>query len=146
MRAVGKRGKRWLILGHRWLGIGTALLFALWIGSGLVMLYVPFPRLDEAERLARLAPLDWDRVKLGPDAALALVRATDVRLEMRGDHPVYRLAAPDGGRVTVSAETGERLGPIGPDEAARIAGGGAVERCGATSGRSRRATIPCGPS
>jgi len=128
VKAVGKRGKRWLILGHRWLGIGTALLFALWIGSGLVMLYVPFPRLDEAERLARLTPLDWDRVKVGPDAAFVLVRATEIRLDMRGDQPVYRLAEPDGGRVTVSAETGERLGPIGPDEAARIAGGGAVER------------------
>lgn len=127
MRAIGKRGKRWLILGHRWLGIGTAVLFALWIGSGLVMLYVPFPRLGEAERLARLPHLDWDRVKLGPDAALAVAGVTGIGLEMRGAIPVYRITAPDGERVTVSAETGERLGPIEATEAARLAGGGQVE-------------------
>ena len=127
MSIAGKRGKRWLILGHRWLGIGTALLFVLWIGSGLVMLYVPFPRLGEAERVARLTPLDWERVKRGPDAALALAEASGLALEMRGAVPVYRIAAPDGLRLTVSAETGERLGPITAHEASRIAGGGPVE-------------------
>lgn len=128
MSALGKRAKRWLILGHRWLGIGTALLFALWIGSGLVMLYVPFPRLTEAEQLARLPPLDWNRVKLGPDAALAIAGATALGLEMRGDTPVYRIVSTDGAPVTLSAETGERLGPIEAGEAARLAGGGRVKR------------------
>ncbi|GEP11857.1 hypothetical protein [Methylobacterium gnaphalii] len=55
-----KASKRWLILAHRWLGIVLGLFFALWIGSGLVMLYVPFPSLPEAERLARLSPIAWD--------------------------------------------------------------------------------------
>ncbi|MFD0937408.1 PepSY domain-containing protein, partial [Methylobacterium trifolii] len=70
-RALLKAGKRWLILGHRWLGIATGLLFALWIGSGLVMLSVPFPALTEAERLARLPPMAWEHVAVPPDAALA---------------------------------------------------------------------------
>ena len=41
--------KRWLYLTHRWIGIVTCLLFAMWFVSGLVMLYVPFPELKPAE-------------------------------------------------------------------------------------------------
>ena len=37
--------KRWLYLGHRWLGIVTCLLFAIWFVSGVVMMYVGFPAL-----------------------------------------------------------------------------------------------------
>ena len=129
-KAVAKAAKRWLILGHRWLGIATGLFFALWIGSGLVMLCVPFPALTEAERLARLAPVAWDDVAVAPDAALAAAGLRPPRaaaigafdLEMRGDEPVYRFAPPEG-RITVSARTAMRLGPIGPDAAVRLAGG-----------------------
>ncbi|MCY4505964.1 MAG: PepSY domain-containing protein, partial [Acidobacteria bacterium] len=60
-RRFGKAGRRWLLLFHRWAGIVAGLFFALWIGSGLVMLYVPFPALTEAERLSRLAPIAWDQ-------------------------------------------------------------------------------------
>lgn len=56
-RRLGKAARRSLLLFHRWAGIATGLLFALWIGSGLVMLYVPFPALTEPERLARLGPI-----------------------------------------------------------------------------------------
>ncbi|MCJ2011687.1 PepSY domain-containing protein [Methylobacterium sp. J-076] len=125
VRAAGKAGRRWLLLGHRWLGIGTGLLFALWIGSGLVMLYVPFPSLDRAERLARLAPIAWDRVRIGPDAALAAAgEAAGLALEMRDGEPVYRVTAAAGARRTVSAVTGELLGPVDAAQALRIAGGG----------------------
>lgn len=124
---VPKAGKRWLILGHRWLGIVTGLFFALWIGSGLVMLYVPFPKLTEAERLARLGPIAWDRVSVPPDVALAEAGLSGVvtafALEMRRTEPVYRVVAPDGSRRTVSARTGERLGPADGSEALALAGG-----------------------
>lgn len=125
MVTLAKRLKRWLYLGHRWLGIATALLFVLWIGSGLVLLHVPFPRLTEAERLARLAPIDWADVTFGPDAALAGVPAhphLPFSLEMRGPEPVYRISAADGTRYTFSARNGERLGPVSMDEARRLAG------------------------
>ncbi|GJE55318.1 MULTISPECIES: PepSY domain-containing protein [Methylobacterium] len=127
-----KTGKRWLLLAHRWLGIVLGLFFALWIGSGLVMLYVPFPRLSEAERLAHLTPIAWERVAIGPDTALAATGFAEAPagfgLEMRGAEPVYRIAAADGTRATISASTGEKLGPVGADEARAIAGGrGSVE-------------------
>ena len=131
MNVSGKAARRWLLLGHRWLGIGTALLFILWIGSGLVMLYVPFPSLSRADTLARLTALDWDRVRIGPDAAMTGLGPVDpasgLRLDMRDGAPVYRFASLDGARITVSAESGETLGPIDEDGARRIAGGGEVQ-------------------
>jgi hypothetical protein len=126
-RGIGKAGRRWLLLFHRWAGIATALFFALWIGSGLVMLYVPFPALTQAERLARLAPIAWVHVAVSPDAALAAGGLAGVpaafSLEMRGDEPVYRIAGRDGLRATVSGRTGARLGPVGAGAALRLAGG-----------------------
>ncbi|QTD45126.1 PepSY domain-containing protein [Ottowia testudinis] len=53
--------KRWLYLLHRWLGVLLALFMAMWFISGVVMMYVGYPKLDEAERLAALPPLDAAR-------------------------------------------------------------------------------------
>ncbi|WP_331312550.1 hypothetical protein [Methylobacterium mesophilicum] len=127
-RRLGKAGRRWLLLFHRWAGIAAGLFFALWIGSGLVMLYVPFPVLTEAERLSRLAPIGWEDVAVGPDAALRAAGLGGVPaafgLEMRGGEPVYRIAGRDDGRATVSARTGERLGPVTPEAALHLAASG----------------------
>ena len=46
-----------IVLLHRWLGIAFCLLFAMWFGTGIVMHFVPFPSLTEAERFGGLAPL-----------------------------------------------------------------------------------------
>lgn len=127
-RRLGKAGRRWLLLFHRWAGIATGLLFALWIGSGLVMLSVPFPALTGAERLERLAPIAWDHVAVAPDDALTAGGLAGVPaafgLEMRGAEPVYRITGRDGARATVSARTGARLGPITPGDALHIAADG----------------------
>ena len=109
-RRLGKAGRRWLLLFHRWAGIAAGLFFALWIGSGLVMLYVPFPTLTEAERLGRLAPIAWDQVTVSPDDALRAGGLGAVpgafALEMQGTEPVYRIEGQDSARATVSARTG----------------------------------------
>jgi hypothetical protein len=49
--------KRWLFLVHRWLGIPLCLVLAAWFLSGMVMLYVGYPRLTNEERLQGLPPL-----------------------------------------------------------------------------------------
>ncbi|WPE27045.1 hypothetical protein PshuTeo1_27660 [Pseudomonas hunanensis] len=49
--------KRQLYLWHRWLGIVACLFMALWFVSGVVMLYVGYPKLTPAERLAHLPAL-----------------------------------------------------------------------------------------
>jgi len=124
MRRLPKALRRWLILGHRWLGIVMGLFFATWVLSGLVMMYVPFPALTEAARLADLSPIAWERVRLGPDAALAPLGLSRLppalALGMRGAAPVYRITLDTGEHRTVSAETGSVLGPVSADEAVAL--------------------------
>lgn len=49
--------KRFLYLSHRWLGITLCLFMALWFVSGVVMMYVGYPKLTTAERLAAAGQL-----------------------------------------------------------------------------------------
>jgi uncharacterized iron-regulated membrane protein len=86
---------RALIVLHRWLGVAFCLLFAMWFASGIVMHFVPFPALTEAERFAGLAPIDLARVKIGPAEARqasGIGDATRIRLIQRADGPVYLIA------------------------------------------------------
>ena len=112
---------RWLILIHRYLGIPLSLLFVVWFASGIVMMYTgDMPRLTQELRLERLSALDVDRIALAPAAAArrAYLLPTPQRASLLTvmDRPVYRF---DG--VTVFADTGERLGEVGPTVAAAVA-------------------------
>ncbi len=62
--------RRILFLGHRWLGIGLCLFMALWFVSGVVMLYVGYPKLSTVERLQVLSPLGSERCCQAPEMAL----------------------------------------------------------------------------
>lgn len=120
-----KRARRLLFLTHRWLGIGACLLALLWFGSGVVMMYVPYPSLTAAERWAGSAPIDWARVRVQPRAALRAAQVPGVpaqlRLEMQGDRPVWRIQRADRRRATVSAETGLPMPAVDATEATAIA-------------------------
>lgn len=114
---------RWLFWTHRWLGIATCLLCAMWLVSGLVMLYVPYPSWRDDERTAFLPALDAARISVAPGEALAtagLDRAPTVfRLEMHGAEPVYRIV--DFGQpVSVSAVDGRVIDAVEADEARRL--------------------------
>lgn len=93
------RLKRWLYLTHRWVGIASCLLFAMWFVSGLVMLYVPYPELKQPEWLAGQRPIAWAAVKVAPPAG----ESGDVSLEMLGDAPVWRVGGKDGSRTYLAA-------------------------------------------
>ncbi|MBD8628315.1 PepSY domain-containing protein [Oxalobacteraceae sp. CFBP 8753] len=88
--------KRWLFLTHRWLGIGGCVLFAMWFASGIVMMYVGYPKLTDAERLAHLPALSQNAPLLAPDVALA-------RAGVTGSLDGLRLAASSGGRAVYVA-------------------------------------------
>ncbi|MDB5654047.1 MAG: peptidase [Tardiphaga sp.] len=124
-RALTRKLRRWLYIGHRWIGIATCLLFAMWFVSGIVMMYVAFPGLSDRERLAALPEIAWSKVKLTPDRALATAGATrfprDIRLNMLDDEPVYRLTGWDGQRQTFSAVDGHRIETITLDRALAVA-------------------------
>lgn len=49
--------RRWLYLVHRWLGIALGVVMLAWFVSGMVMLYVGYPKLTHEERLAGLPAL-----------------------------------------------------------------------------------------
>lgn len=123
LRRLAGRLKRWLFLGHRWLGIATGVLFVGWFLSGLVMLSVGFPALTEPERRAGLPALAWDRVAIGPGEALGGTAGLprDLRLEMLDARPVYRITGWDGGRRTVSAQDGAILEAVSAGQALSIA-------------------------
>jgi uncharacterized iron-regulated membrane protein len=112
-RALTRTLRRWLYLGHRWIGIVTCLFFAMWFVSGVVMMYVAFPNLTDRERLAALPDISWEKVAVTPDRAMALAGATrfprDLRLSMLDDEPVYRLVDWSGRRLAVSAVDGRLI-------------------------------------
>jgi hypothetical protein len=118
--------KRWLFLVHRWLGIGVCAFFAMWFVSGVVMMYVGYPKLTVAERLQHLPPLDAGAALLGPrqalDAAGIAGPLQSLRLAAaRGGHAVYlavpespampgrRRSRPGTGTVVIDAHSGAVL-------------------------------------
>jgi hypothetical protein len=124
---------KWLIVGHRWLGIGTCLFFAMWFATGLVMVYVGFPEHTTTERLALLEPIDWGQVRISPERVLQ-GRAEfprDFRLQMMAGEPVYRIATTGSHRQTVSASTGRTIETVDAVTARAI-----VERAAGASVRA----------
>ena len=120
--------KRWLYLTHRWLGVVLCAFFAMWFVSGVVMMYVGYPKLTQAERLQHLPPLGDGTGLLAPrqalDAAGLHGPLSALRLAVaRGGAPVYlvvpdepasagagrRRSPPGSGTVVIDAVTGERL-------------------------------------
>lgn len=95
---------------HRWAGIATCLFVAAWFTSGIVMHFVPFPRLTEAERSAGLAELAGP--VLSPAEVLGSAGAQDavrMRLAMAGNRPVYVVTRIDGDVSALDAGTAAPL-------------------------------------
>jgi uncharacterized iron-regulated membrane protein len=120
-----RRLRRWLYIGHRWIGIVTCLFFVMWFVSGIVMMYVAFPGLSDSERLVALPDIAWDKVQLAPDRIMSIAGATryprDLRLNMLSDEPVYRLTGWDGKRQVISAVDGHTIERIAPERALAVA-------------------------
>ncbi|MCK1736841.1 PepSY domain-containing protein [Bradyrhizobium sp. 138] len=119
-----------IILLHRWLGIAFCLLFAMWFATGIVMHFVPFPSLTEAERFAGLAPVDGAQVRMAVHDAVAasgIEDAVRVRLIQRSDGPVYIVSGPSRLR-SVRASDGRDARVTSSDAALAIAQGHARSR------------------
>jgi PepSY-associated TM region len=90
---------RVLVVTHRWLGIALAPLFAMWFATGIVMHFVPYPHLNESERLSGLSPLRLEGSLHAPADAVIALGMTDVRrvrLIQRADGPVYLVSGASG--------------------------------------------------
>ena len=106
--------KRYLYLWHRWLGIGLCLFMALWFFSGVVMLYVGYPKLTPREHLSHLPVLglqNWCVVLAVALAAADPQRApASIRLSTVAGEPRYLFSYPGRNNVAVVARTGQRVG------------------------------------
>lgn len=111
------RARRWLFLVHRWLGIVACTFFAMWFVSGVVMMYVGYPRLTEAERLRHLPPLEATGGLLGPRQALDAAR-------IEGPLKELRLAVASGGRAVYLATPADAARVPAPGQ--RVARGAGV--------------------
>ncbi|MBY6243504.1 PepSY domain-containing protein [Methylosinus sp. Sm6] len=118
--------KRYLYLVHRWLGVALCLFMAMWFFSGVVMMYVGYPKLTPSERLSALPSLDPARCCV--DLATALAAAGErespqsVRLTTIGDEPVFVFgwgarAANPARSVAVRARDGRRATHVSAEEA-----------------------------
>jgi uncharacterized iron-regulated membrane protein len=118
------RFRKWLILSHRYLGLGLGLLFVVWFASGIGMIYArDMPRLTDELHLERMEPLDLGSVQLTPLEAAERAGLGEsmgsVTLLMVMDRPAYRLGGRDA--ATIFADTGERMAGTGPERAREVA-------------------------
>lgn len=114
-----QHAKRWLYLVHRWAGVVLCTFFAMWFFSGVVMMYVGYPKLTATERLEHLAPLRGAPIALEPADALRAAGMdgkplADLRLAVASGGRAVYLLQPEGApkrqpATVVDAATGEVL-------------------------------------
>jgi hypothetical protein len=81
---------RLLFLIHRYLGIALCIVVFLWCTSGLIMMYVQYPRFTNDEQLQGLAELDLDACCTWP-SDFSDIEIDRFRVEMLQGNPVARL-------------------------------------------------------
>lgn len=106
---------------HRWLGTCFCLLFALWFGTGFVMMYVPFPALPDGARIAASAPVRLEAVQLAPAAAALGFPVRRLRLVDVLGRPRYLATLDDGSMLGIAADTGGFAEPLDAVAARRLA-------------------------
>lgn len=115
------RFRKSLILIHRYLGIILSVFFVMWFVTGIGMIYSRgMPRLTPEVRLARLSPVDLERVRLNPAEAAeraGVDRPGRAVLLTLLDRPAYRFGNSD----TVFADNGELFDEVDVAQAKTIA-------------------------
>jgi len=114
---------RFLILSHRYLGIGVGLLMVMWCLSGIVMMYVPFPELDAQSRKGGLARLDANRccVLTGPSFPGGDTQIESFQIEMFDSRPFLDMVLPGGRHRMIDLSTGESFQGASGTQALQVA-------------------------
>lgn len=114
--------KRLVFLIHRWTGVAACVLMALWVFSGVVMLFVGYPKLLPTERLQALPSLRAGQSYLPVEAALKQSQSPEtvqqITLTTIAGRPSYRLKEADGTLRVIDAITGA-VAPA-PDDATAL--------------------------
>ena len=116
---------RGLTVIHRWVGLVFCLIFLAWFASGIVMIFYRMPEFGTEERLARLAPLEVEDVKLSPKEAYDAAGLTEMPqrafISSYGSRPVFRFLARRGW-ISVYADDGSPFVSVDEEEAVGVAG------------------------
>ena len=108
--------KRFTYLLHRWSGVVAAVFMTLWFVSGIVMLFVGYPKLYPWEHLASLEPLEQETCCIELDTAFSALPQTnaetnDIRLVMVAGRPQYQIT--QGSNIhAIDAQSGTLLNPV----------------------------------
>lgn len=114
--------KAWLLI-HRYLGIALGVLMVMWCLSGIVMMYVPYPYLSEAERIAHLPSIEWKSCCTLPETG----PWSGFEVETVGARAVLRVKGEHGRSRLFDLGSGSPLGSVSESDAAALAaefGGG----------------------
>jgi hypothetical protein len=127
---------RTLLLAHRYLGMATGPLMVMWCLSGIVMMYVPYPRLAESQRVHSLPPISWQGCcAFGPNDPLNAEGLDDLRIEMLAGRPVLRR----GSAPALDLISGAWIGRVSAAQAAEVADAFAADSGSGASGLPTRA-------
>lgn len=121
MSTISSHLRRWTYLTHRWCGVAGCLLMALWFASGVVMLFVGYPKFTPWDRLKALPPLTGADA-LRPSQALAGRDVSRLVLNAASGQARYILYLRDGTLSSVDAVSGQRLDSFDAQAARRAAG------------------------
>jgi hypothetical protein len=111
--------QRLLIVTHRWLGLGLCLLMLAWFGSGMVMLFVPYPGLEPLP-----APPFAPGAVAGVTLPAGLAQPSEMTLRWHQGRPRWlvvdgdghRVVATDGDSAAGGRDHADRAGTIGDGE------------------------------
>lgn len=128
---MGARSKRLLFLLHRWLGVVLCAFFAMWFISGVIMMYVGYPKLTDAERLQHLPALAADAPLLSPQQALARAGVDGPLKELRlaaasGGQPAYFATPKAKGSATIAIDAANGVPLPATDQARALASAAAL--------------------
>ena len=107
-----------MVILHRYLGIAIGLLIVMWFISGIVMMYVPYSRVQEAERLHMQPPIQWQSCcnygSLGDDAQIMRAQVENhlgtpaLRLRLLGERD-FLLDLARGARTPIDADVAGKV-------------------------------------
>ncbi len=110
---------RAIVIVHRYLGIAIGLLMAMWFLSGIIMMYVPYSRIQAAEHLHIQPLIPWQSCctygALADDTPVTWAQVVDhlgrpaLRLRMPG-RPDFLIDLASGARVLIDAEVARKVG------------------------------------
>lgn len=124
---------RTLVMLHRYLGIAVGVLMLLWFASGIVMMYVGFPRFTEQDRMGALTSIPWQNCCQVADGLIPDdQRFYRVQMENLLGVPVLRLRRPPRPDAVIDLARGVGVRRFDITDAEAIAVDAATRLAGST--------------